>query len=92
MIYKGFKFRTSKTIVTLPELKDGVYVQFGRVVQNGKDNKKAVTTNYIWADTNTKVLAIPLDGLSWSMTNMAYHNETRTVILFKGGKCFTAKF
>lgn len=91
MIYKGYKFRKSRTVVSMPNLDSEKknYVAFGKVYKEGQAPASAIQTQYQWP-SRSPVYAkyIPLSG--HSLTNMAYGKDGR-IYLMLDGKFYTAK-
>jgi hypothetical protein len=78
MIFKGLKFRRSRTVVVIPEEHNTHmgHLSFGKVCQ--EDVPGAVLTNYINSSTKQKVYAKPIPLSGHSLTNMAY-GEKKTL-------------
>jgi hypothetical protein len=70
MIYKGRTWYRSRTVVTLPEMKDGKYIQFGKICD--KDTPGAVETTWTRDGSNEKLWAKPIPDNGYSLTNMMY--------------------
>jgi len=91
MIFKGYNFRKSTTIVQLrnPDRERQNFVMFGKVCPEGTAPANSVLTGYEWPSrAAVRAKYIPLKG--HSLTNMAYGEDGR-VYLLVDGKCYTAK-
>jgi len=73
MRFDGMNWRRSTTVVTLPEYKDGVYVQFGRICT--KNTPGAVMTNWkikMRGGPPMSVYAKPIEGTGYGLTCKMY--------------------
>ena len=97
MKFKGFRFRVSKTVVTLAGYTDqsgeavfnaptnGAYVRFGRVCK--PTDVGAEATN--WSRDGQPVFAKPIKVRGMSLTNMAYGADGKVYVALNG-RCYSA--
>ncbi len=101
MIFKGFKFRKSRTVVQIPTKDDaGVvygfvesdrdgYIHFGKVIKVGSTlSGNCIKTKYTWRD-GAPVYAKPIKLKGHSLCNMAYGDDGKVYLMFDG-KMYTA--
>ncbi len=101
MIFDGIRFHKNKNIVQMPirdennnlmpYAVDGKenYVIFGRVVKRGSVPSGAYKTRYTWNDIGIYVYAKPIKISGHSLTNMAYGEDGKAYLMYKGN-CYVS--
>lgn len=103
MIFKGIKFKKSRTVVALPRqywTNNQCYVTFGKTCPASAQG--AIKTDYVFEGSREPVYAKPIDVDFHSLTNLAYGHiqikdngifkeQSRAVYLLESGRVYTAK-
>jgi hypothetical protein len=99
MIFDGIKWRRARAVITLPELQDGVNVQFARICQKGA--RGAVATDWTRKSDGTKTTLFgkPIPSTGWGRTDQMYgKDEVRCGEVYvrayiqQGGLVYTASW
>ena len=88
MLFKGFQYRPTRTVVSLPQehwkgdIKN--MVMFGKICS--ADTKGAIKTTWTYTETKFPVYAKPIECTGHSLTNLMY-GKTHAYLL-KDGKIY----
>ena len=88
MIYKGYHFRISKTVLPYGDDEQN-RVLFGKICKSSCKN--AIKTRYVYTEIEDPVYVKPIPNDGYSRTNMMYGKDGRIYLAYDG-RCYTARW
>jgi hypothetical protein len=75
MIFDGIRWRRTRTVITLPELHEGVYLQFARICKEGARGAVATDWNRKRDGRKFTLFAKPIPHTGWGRTDQMYAKD-----------------